>query len=71
MQWDPAASSSAGKMMRTAVESCHPRPGRGARRDEGGGGIHRNRRLVLDANKLAGGLATLPFLTSSSSSPPC
>ena len=27
------------KMMKTAVGSCHPRPGRGAWWDEGGGGI--------------------------------
>jgi hypothetical protein len=42
-------------MTRTAVGSCHPRPGRGARTDEYGGGNRRNRRLVLGANKLAGG----------------
>jgi len=49
------------KMMRMAVGSCHPRPVCKARRDEGGGGIHRNRRLVLGANKLVGGVRHPPI----------
>ena len=43
------------KMTRMVVESCHPRPGYGARRDKAGSSIRRNRRLVLGENKLAGG----------------
>jgi len=58
------------KMMGVAVESCHPRPGPGARRDEGNVGIAGIAASSWVQTSLRERLATHPP-TSSSSSPPC